>query len=88
VRPHPLFHSHYYATQASEHRAASLLTHYLYISPELSPHPLFDTAHYLSQHPALVASGRNPLLDPRWTAQNRQFLDRAKPAISSGGRDY
>jgi hypothetical protein len=24
---------------------------------------------------------------PRWTSENRQFVDRAKPAIYSGGRD-
>jgi anti-sigma factor RsiW len=24
---------------------------------------------------------------PRWTSENRQFIDRAKPAIISGGRD-
>jgi hypothetical protein len=25
--------------------------------------------------------------DPRWTVENRQFVDRAKPAISAGDRD-
>jgi hypothetical protein len=24
---------------------------------------------------------------PQWTVENRQFVDRAKPAISPGGRD-
>ena len=27
-------------------------------------------------------AGRYLLLDPRWTVENRQFVDRAKPAIS------
>ena len=27
------------------------------------------------------------IADPRWTGENRQFVDRAKPAISRSGRD-
>ena len=33
-----------------------------------------------------VRSGADRL-QPRWTVENRQFVDRAKPAISGGGRD-
>jgi hypothetical protein len=34
-----------------------------------------------------VSMTQRARLGPRWTAENRQFVDRSKPAISAGDRD-
>jgi hypothetical protein len=42
----------------------------------------FADVHALARNAAAIVK----TVEPRWTSENRQFVDRAKPAIFTGGR--
>lgn len=57
---------------------------------ETQTYGLFSTCSHVMR--ASIVARRCPYIffltrQPRWTSENRQFIDRAKPAIVSGGRD-